>query len=203
MKLQPSSRLNFFFAPHFPTLPPPLVSLCCGSSSRACIALAAWSIVSDFQQTNWPLGIYWQQTPQRQTQSWEHGGSRRGAEGVGEGFVGRERRKRRGTERQTDGRKDSERVSMWWNRKQVETHGETDQYEVVVCVWGGGRHPEFSLSRILFFWWRIRKWKKMAASYKDLINFEGSSAPLVQGRVQEGGREGGRQTPGLIRIHCR
>ncbi len=29
----------------------------------------------------------------------------------------------------------------------------------------------------------------MAASYKDLINFEGSSAPLVQGRVQEGGRE--------------
>lgn len=45
----------------------------------------------------------------------------------------------------------------------------------------------------------------MAASYKDLINFEGSSAPLVQGRVQEGGRggEGGRQTPGLIRIHCR
>lgn len=30
----------------------------------------------------------------------------------------------------------------------------------------------------------------MAASYKDLINFEGSSAPLVQGRVQEGGRGG-------------
>lgn len=29
----------------------------------------------------------------------------------------------------------------------------------------------------------------MAASYTDLINFEGSSAPLVQGRVQEGGRE--------------
>lgn len=29
----------------------------------------------------------------------------------------------------------------------------------------------------------------MAASYKDLINFEGSSAPLDQGRVQEGGRE--------------
>lgn len=43
----------------------------------------------------------------------------------------------------------------------------------------------------------------MAVSYTDLINFEGSSAPLVQGRVQEGGREGGRQTPGLIRIHCR
>lgn len=34
----------------------------------------------------------------------------------------------------------------------------------------------------------------MAASYTDLINFEGSSAPLVQGRVQEGGREGGRKT---------
>lgn len=29
----------------------------------------------------------------------------------------------------------------------------------------------------------------MAASYEDLINFEGSSAPLDQGRVQEGGRE--------------
>ena len=31
----------------------------------------------------------------------------------------------------------------------------------------------------------------MAVSYADLINFEGSSAPLVQGRVQE---EGGRKT---------
>lgn len=30
----------------------------------------------------------------------------------------------------------------------------------------------------------------MAASYKNLINFEGSSAPLVRGRVQEGVREG-------------
>ena len=38
----------------------------------------------------------------------------------------------------------------------------------------------------------------MAASYKDLINFEGSSAPLVQGRVQEGGRggEGGERRGG-------
>lgn len=52
----------------------------------------------------------------------------------------------------------------------------------------------------------------MAVSYKDLINFEGSSAPLVQGRAHEGvgeegsggvGGGGGRQTPGLIRIHCR
>lgn len=112
-------------------------------------------------------------------------------------FVGRERR---GTERQTDGRKDSERVSMWWNRKQVETHRKTDQYGG--C---GGVIDTQNLAwlKILFFWWSIRKWKKMAASYKDLINFEGSSAPLVQGRVQEGGKEGGRQTPGLIRIHCR
>lgn len=31
----------------------------------------------------------------------------------------------------------------------------------------------------------------MAVSYKDLINFEGSSAPLVQGRAHEGvGEEG-------------
>lgn len=35
----------------------------------------------------------------------------------------------------------------------------------------------------------------MAASYKDLINFEGSSAPLVRGRVQEGEGEGGGDRP--------
>lgn len=94
MKLQPLASLVFIFFPFFffvapPLLPlfsPPPPSLCCGGSSRACIALAVWSIVSDFQQTNWPLGIYWQQTPQRQTQSWEHGEAvGEGREGVGEG----------------------------------------------------------------------------------------------------------------------
>lgn len=51
-------------------------------------------------------------------------------------------------------------------------------------------HPEILLNpKNLVRRWSIRRRKKMAASYTDLINFEGSSAPLVQGRVQEGGRE--------------
>ena len=87
-------RLHFFFFFFFFFFPPPSLSLppppppppCCRGRRSACIALAVWSIVSDFQQTNWPLGIYWQQTPQRQTQSWEHGeAAGEGREGVGEG----------------------------------------------------------------------------------------------------------------------
>lgn len=83
--------------PHSPFTPTPVhpsFSLCCGGGGGgACIAPAVWSIVSDLQQTNWPLGIYWQQTPQRQTQSWEHEGSQReGAEGCRGRLVGGRRR---------------------------------------------------------------------------------------------------------------
>lgn len=49
-----------------------------------------------------------------------------------------------------------------------------------------------------FFFFLVERWgseRKWPPPYKDLINFEGSSAPLVQGRVQEGGgRVGGRET---------
>lgn len=87
----------------------------------------------------------------------------------------------RQTERQTDlEEKTSERVMKW----ETGRRGEKE-----INARRENTHPEFSLNQKFVFWWSIGKWKKMAASYKDLINFEGSSAPLVQGRVQEGGRE--------------
>lgn len=165
----------------------PSFSLCCGGGG-ACIAPAVWSIVSDLQQTNWPLGIYWQQTPQRQTQSWEHEGSQReGAEGcrgrlVGGGGLGIEGggwggRVHSQTGRGRGGGADlKERRREWWNRKQVDARGRS--------AWGGrGTHTythacihahtaemssnqKFIYLFFLFFWGggTLRKWKKMAAS---------------------------------------